>query len=87
MTNANLDLWKEMRKSTLSREAARGECTRSVIGKYGRENEEKSAVKFLFQSLLINMKHLLQLHWLPLAVNITDRVKFLLACSTPPLLP
>lgn len=28
------------------------------------------------------MKHLLQLHWLPLTVNITDTVKFLLTCNT-----
>jgi len=41
MTDANMDLWKEMRKSTLSREAAHGKCTRSATAKYGRENEEK----------------------------------------------
>lgn len=41
MTNANLDLWKEMRKSTPSRVTAHGKRARSVIAKYGRENEEK----------------------------------------------
>lgn len=41
MTNANLDLWKEMRKSTLSGVAAHGKCTRSVIAKCGREKEER----------------------------------------------
>lgn len=50
MNNANLDLWKEMRKSTLSRVAAHGKCTRSVIAKYGRENEEnrKSGLEISF---------------------------------------